>query len=68
MVNYPWADLMPQAIAEGEMAAAVGTPALAAVASAWYGCSITIPPGLIWPFNPSYGIVAHASVRKQRRS
>jgi NitT/TauT family transport system substrate-binding protein len=57
VVNYPWADLMPQAIADGEIAASVGTPPLAAVAQVWYGHSIIIPPRLLWPFNPSYGIV-----------
>ncbi len=57
VVNFSWADLMPQAIADGEIAAAVGTPPLAAVAQAWYGHSIIIPPRLLWPFNPSYGII-----------
>ena len=66
VVNYPWADLMPQAIADGEIAAAVGTPPLAAVAQAWYGHSIIIPPGLLWPFNPSYGIIVHAAMLKER--
>jgi len=66
VVNYPWADLMPQAIADGEIAAAVGTPPLAAVAQAWYGHSIIIPPRLLWPFNPSYGIVVHATILKER--
>lgn len=66
VVNYPWADLMPQAIADGEIAAAVGTPPLAAVAQAWYGLSIIIPPGLVWPFNPSYGIIVQAGMLKER--
>ncbi len=65
VVNYAWADLMPQAIADGEIAAAVGTPPLAVVAQAWYGHSIIIPPRLLWPFNPSYGIVVHASMLKE---
>ena len=66
VVNYPWADLMPQAIADGEIAAAVGTPPLAAVAQAWYGHSIIIPPRLLWPFNPSYGIIVHAAMLKEQ--
>jgi len=66
VVNYPWADLMPQAISDGEIAAAVGTPPLAAVAQAWYGHSIIIPPGLAWPFNPSYGIIVQAGMLKER--
>lgn len=66
VVNYPWADLIPQAISDGEIAAAVGTPPLAAVAQAWYGHSIIIPPGLLWPFNPSYGIIVHAGLLQER--
>jgi len=65
VVNYPWADLMPQAIADGEIAAAMGTPPLAAVAQAWYGLGIIIPPRLLWPFNPSYGIVAAEGMLRQ---
>ena len=66
VVNYPWPDLMPQAIADGEIAAAVGTPPLAAVAQAWYGHSIIIPPRLLWPFNPSCGIVVHAAMLNEQ--
>lgn len=66
VVNYPWADLMPQAIADREIAAAAGTPALAAVAAAWYGLEILIPPRLLWPFNPSYGIIVRESVLQER--
>jgi NitT/TauT family transport system substrate-binding protein len=66
VVNYSWADLMPQAIVDGEIAAAMGTPPLAAVAQAWYGLGIIIPPRLLWPFNPSYGIVAAEGMLTQR--
>ena len=66
VVNFSWADLIPQAIADGEIAAAVGTPPLAAVAQTWYGHSIIIPPRLLWPFNPSCGIVVHAAMLKDR--
>ncbi len=65
VVNYPWADLLPQAIADGEIAAAVGTPPLAAVAQAWYNQHVIIAPSLLWPFNPSYGIVVHEAMLKQ---
>jgi NitT/TauT family transport system substrate-binding protein len=66
VVNYSWADLMPQAITDGEIAAAVGTPPLAAVAQAWYGYGSIIPPRLLWPFNPSYGIVVHEGLLQER--
>lgn len=55
--NYAWADLIPAAIEEGEIDAAVGTPQLATVARQFYGQHAIIPPHCLWHFNPSYGIV-----------
>lgn len=66
VVNYAWADLMPQAVADGDIAAAAGTPPLAAVARTWYGLDIIVPPRLLWPFNPSYGIVVHERMLRER--
>ncbi|MEI6128276.1 MAG: ABC transporter substrate-binding protein [Pseudomonadota bacterium] len=57
VVNYPWADLIPEAMHEGVIDAAVGTPPLAALACRWYGYKLILPPSYLWPFNPSYGIV-----------
>ena len=57
VINYPWADLIPAAIAEGEIDGAVGTPQLAVVARQFYGQDIVLPPDTLWRFNPSYGIV-----------
>lgn len=57
VVNYPAADFLPDALENGEIRAAVGTPALA-VAGRWYGkARIVIQPEEIWPYNPSYGII-----------
>lgn len=55
--NYPWADFIPDAIEEGEIAAGVGTPSLATVISNRIDSNIVIPPNKLWPWNPSYGIV-----------
>jgi NitT/TauT family transport system substrate-binding protein len=55
--NFSWADLIPAAIAEGEIQGAVGTPQLAVVAQTFYNQKIILPPDCLWPFNPSYGIV-----------
>lgn len=55
--NYSWADFIPDAIDEGEIAAGVGTPSLAAVTSRRFASNIVIPPHKLWPYNPSYGIV-----------
>lgn len=59
--NYSWADLLPEAIDNGEIAGAVGTPPLAVICAQECGTKIVIPPCKLWPYNPSYGIV----VRKE---
>ena len=56
--NYAWADFLPDALVEAEIAAAAGTPALAVAARRSYGAHTIMPPARLWPFNPSYGIVA----------
>jgi len=55
--NYPWADFLPDALETGEIAAAAGTPALAATAHRYGSARLAVPPDRLWPFNPSYGIV-----------
>ncbi len=55
--NFSWADFIPDAIEEGEIAAGVGTPSLATVTSRRFASNIVIPPYKLWPYNPSYGIV-----------
>jgi NitT/TauT family transport system substrate-binding protein len=56
--NYAWADFLPDALVEAEIAAAAGTPALAVAARRYYGAHTVVPPARLWPYNPSYGIVA----------
>ena len=55
--NYAWSDFLPDALVEGEIAAAAGTPALAVAARRYYGAHMIVPPTQLWPCNPSYGIV-----------
>jgi NitT/TauT family transport system substrate-binding protein len=60
--NYPWADLLVNALENGEIDAAIGTPSLAAVAiQAGFG-RIIFQPKELWPFNPSYGIMAREEI------
>ena len=59
--NFSWADLIPEAINNGEIAGAVGTPPLAVISTQECTAKIVIPPHKLWPYNPSYGIV----VRKE---
>lgn len=55
--NYPWADFMLDALVDGEILAAAGTPPLAVAAKRFCGAKIVIPPHRLWPNNPSYGII-----------
>jgi NitT/TauT family transport system substrate-binding protein len=63
--NYPWADFLADAIGQGEIAAAAGTPALAVTASRYSNAHLVVPPDRLWPFNPSYGIVVMREVLEQ---
>ncbi|MGZ4923155.1 MAG: ABC transporter substrate-binding protein [Halobacteriota archaeon] len=64
--NYPWADFLPDALVEREIAAAVGTPALAVTAARYYDARMVVEPSKLWPYNPSYGIIATAETLKRR--
>jgi len=57
--NYPWTDFVLEALVDGDIDAAVGTPSLAVAAANACGAKIIIPPHMLWPDNPSYGIVIH---------
>lgn len=63
--NYKWADFIPDAIIDGEVVAGVGTPSLATLGSRYFDANILIPPGKLWPYNPSYGIVVQESMLSQ---
>ena len=64
--NYPWADYLPDALRDGEIAAAAGTPALAVTARRYGNAKLVVPPDRLWPFNPSYGIVVMRRMLKKR--
>ncbi len=55
--NFAWTDFVLEALVDGEIEAAVGTPSLAVAASHACGAKIVIPPHALWHNNPSYGIV-----------
>jgi len=55
--NFSWADLIPEAIDNGKIAGAVGTPPLAVISNHECGTRVVLPPDRLWPHNPSYGIV-----------
>lgn len=58
VLNYPWADQVTEAMARGDIEAAFGTPALGVAVRHFAGGKILIPASMLWPENPSYGIIA----------
>jgi len=58
VVNFKWADQVTEAIVKDEVAAAIGTPALAVAIERYANGRVIYPPSKIWPNNPSYGILA----------
>lgn len=63
--NYAWTDFVLDALADNEVRAAAGTPALAVAAKRGFGAKIVIPPSALWKNNPSYGIIASAEMIKE---
>ncbi|MFZ3384229.1 MAG: ABC transporter substrate-binding protein [Candidatus Methanoperedens sp.] len=55
--NFPWTDFVLEALVDGQIDAAIGTPSLAVASARACNTKIIIPPHLLWPDNPSYGIV-----------
>jgi NitT/TauT family transport system substrate-binding protein len=56
--NFSWADQILEAMEDNEIEGGVGTPPLSVLASKLLGARVMLPPHLMWPNNPSYGIVA----------
>ena len=65
IVNYPWADLVTEAMIEDDVSAAMGTPALAVAIKRFAGGRVLYPPSRLWPDNPSYGIVVDTEYLKR---
>ncbi len=55
--NFAWTDFVLEALVDGEIGAAVGTPSLAVASAHACGAKIIVPPSRLWQNNPSYGIV-----------
>ncbi|MFO0754551.1 MAG: ABC transporter substrate-binding protein [Thermodesulfovibrionales bacterium] len=67
VINFPWADRVVEAMAKGEIAAAVGTPALAVTLKRYAKGKVLYPPSRLWPHNPSYGILVSLSFLERHR-
>lgn len=57
IINFKWADQALESFIKGDIIAAVGTPALAIAIKRYGKGKILCPPSMLWPNNPSYGIV-----------
>ncbi len=68
VIHFPWADAIVEAMVKGEISYAIGTPALAVALERYAGGKILYPPAKLWPYNPSYGIVAHDGLTAARRA
>jgi NitT/TauT family transport system substrate-binding protein len=66
--NYPWADLVTEAVVKDEVMAAFGTPALAIAIKRFAAGKILYPAARLWPDNPSYGIVVDRSFLNAHRN
>jgi len=60
--NFAWADQILEAMEDNEVDGGVGTPPLSVLASRLLSAKVMLPPHLLWPNNPSYGIVATIDV------
>ncbi len=56
--NFVWADFILEAMEDKKVAGGCGTPPLAVLAEKYLDAPLVLPPDAIWPYNPSYGIVA----------
>jgi NitT/TauT family transport system substrate-binding protein len=56
--NFEWADFILEAMEQKEVDGGCGTPPLAVLAAKFLDGRIVLPPSVMWPNSPSYGIVA----------
>lgn len=60
-INFQWADQVMEAVVKDDVAAAVGTPALAAAVKRYANGKVLCPPSKLYPNNPSCGILVSES-------
>jgi NitT/TauT family transport system substrate-binding protein len=63
--NFVWADFILEAMEDQQVAGGCGTPPLAVLAEKYLKAPLVLPPRAIWPYNPSYGIVATTAMIAQ---
>jgi NitT/TauT family transport system substrate-binding protein len=65
--NFGWADRVLEEFVKGEVDIVAGTPALAQAVIHYGGGRLLYPPHLLWPENPSYGILVKEKFVKDER-
>ena len=67
--NFDSAELIAEAILQGEIVAGVATPSLVPYLkfffSPYFGSKVIIPPHQLWPYNPSYGIFVRRDLAEE---
>ncbi|GBD99086.1 hypothetical protein BMS3Abin07_01118 [bacterium BMS3Abin07] len=66
--NFAWADRLLEAFVHGEVDAVAGTPSLAQAVINYAGGKIVYPSNLLWPDNPSYGILVREDLLSSERA
>ena len=62
--NFEWADFVLEAMEDSVVDCGCGTPSLAVLASRFLNTKIVLPSTVMWPHNPSYGIIATVKMIK----
>ncbi len=60
--NFEWADFILEAMEDEKVVGGCGTPPLAVLAARFLDAPLVLPPRFLWPYNPSYGIVANKTM------
>lgn len=68
ITNFKWADQALEAFVKGDVIAVAGTPALATAIKRYGNGKVLYPPSMLWPNNPSYGIVVSQELLKEDRN
>lgn len=66
ITNFKWADQALEAFVKGDVVAVAGTPALATAIKRYGEGKVIYPPSMLWPNNPSYGIVVSQRLLEYR--
>ncbi len=67
VINFSWADQVMEAFVKEQVSAVIGTPALSVAVKKFSDGRMLYPPAMLWPNNPSYGILANSRMLEAAR-